>query len=47
MTDWFVSRHQATVDWAKGQQITANFVSHLDIAKVQENDRVHGTLPIQ
>ncbi|NVO23316.1 CRISPR-associated protein Csx16 [Donghicola mangrovi] len=47
MTDWFVSRHQATMEWAKGQHIAANFVSHLDIAKVQQNDRVYGTLPIQ
>lgn len=48
MTTWFVSRHQASIEWAKKERIHADhWVGHLDPDAVMAGDTVIGTLPIQ
>ena len=47
MTVWFISRHQGAIDWIKTQPIQIDrFESHLNVADVQADDVVIGTLPI-
>lgn len=49
MTTYFVSRHQASIDWMKQQSIQVDqWLTHLDDeTKLKSGDRVIGTLPIQ
>lgn len=49
MTITFISRHPATIEWAKSKDITIDFwESHLHSAsQFKEGDTVIGTLPIQ
>ncbi|WP_044469482.1 CRISPR-associated protein Csx16 [Mannheimia massilioguelmaensis] len=47
MTTWFISRHTGAIEWTKQQPIQIDrFAEHLDIADVQADDTVIGTLPI-
>lgn len=47
MTTYFVSRHPGAIAWAKQQGLAVDRqVSHLEIATIQEGDKVIGTLPI-
>jgi len=43
---YLVSRHQADIDWIKKQVEVDKVISHLDIASIEPNDTVIGTLPI-
>ena len=45
---FFVSRHQGAIDWALKQHwsIDAEFLYHLDLARVEPGDTVIGTLPV-
>jgi CRISPR-associated protein Csx16 len=45
---WLVTRHVGANAWATQQGITIDrHVEHLDLAQIQANDTVIGTLPIQ
>ncbi|WGE83002.1 CRISPR-associated protein Csx16 [Actinobacillus equuli] len=47
MAVWFISRHQGAIKWIKQQAIHIDrFESHLDVAEIQADDIVIGTLPI-
>lgn len=46
MTAFFVTRHKGAAQWAAGEGIDAQHVSHLDLDMVQEGDTVIGTLPV-
>ena len=43
---YLVSRRQAAIDWIKKQVEVDKVISHLDIASIEPNDTVIGTLPI-
>lgn len=49
MTTYFVSRHQASIDWMKQQPTQVDkWLTHLDDeTELKAGDRVIGTLPIQ
>lgn len=49
MPTYFVSRHQASIDWMKQQPIQVHqWLTHLDDeTELKAGDRVIGTLPIQ
>jgi len=47
MTTLFVSRHPGAIEWIKSQGVTIDrWITHLDIAEIQQGDRVIGNLPI-
>ncbi|QTM01032.1 CRISPR-associated protein Csx16 [Mannheimia sp. ZY171111] len=47
MITWFVSRHIGAIEWIKQQPIHIDrFVEHLNVANIQADDIVIGTLPI-
>lgn len=47
MTTWFISRHQGAIEWIKQQNIAIDrFETHLNVADIQQGDKVIGTLPI-
>jgi CRISPR-associated protein Csx16 len=45
---FFVSRHRGAIDWARRHPwaIRADFLPHLDLARVAHGDIVIGTLPV-
>ena len=46
-TTWFVSRHPATIEWAKQRRLAIDrFVAHLETSEIDAGDTVIGTLPI-
>ena len=46
MADYFVTRHQGAIDWAKASGINARMMSHFDPEIVQAGDKVLGTSPV-
>lgn len=47
MAVWFISRHQGAIEWIKQQEVQIDhFTEHLDIAEIDAEDTVIGTLPI-
>ncbi|WGE85078.1 CRISPR-associated protein Csx16 [Actinobacillus equuli] len=47
MAVWFISRHQGAIDWIKQQAIQIDrFEQHFDVAEIQADEVVIGTLPI-
>jgi CRISPR-associated protein Csx16 len=47
MTTYFISRHPGAIEWAARQRLAVDyFVPHLDPARLQPDDTVIGSLPV-
>lgn len=46
MADYFVTRHEGALEWARNQGIDARRLEHLDMSMIKGGDLIMGTLPV-